>query len=403
MATARSSEAAGMSRKEPTMSPTKRPTLTRPVIVALAVAFAAMTAIALVVVAIPGNDRRPLTVTAQFEDAVGLYAGNAVSVLGMQVGIVTSVVPKDGYVEVELEIDRGVTIPADVQAVTVATSILTDRHIELTPPYRSGPTLQDGDVLSLPRTRTPVEFDRTLAMADKLSRALGGNGHGQGPLADLVGIGAQIASGSGQDIKAALDQLSTALRLGADNGAATKEEVQAIANSLDTLTQAASDNDTAIREFGSNIRQLTDIVADENLGTGNAGAQLNQILAQAASLLNKNRNGLKSTVTDFQKLMQAVTDYRRELAETIDVLPMLGTNIYNAVDQNAGALRAHALLDKLFLNGQMTKDICNLAGIKDLGCDTGTINDYAPGFGANFFVDSMTGLLQNMAGAGAPR
>ena len=51
----------------------------------------------------------------------------------------------------------------------------------------------------------------------------------------------------------------------------------------------------------------------------------------------------------------------------------------------------------------MTKDICNLAGIKDLGCNTGTINDYAPGFGANFFVDSMTGLLENIAGAGGPR
>jgi virulence factor Mce-like protein len=290
-----------------------------------------------------------------------------------------------------------------VQAVTISTSILTDRHVELTPAYRSGPTLNDGDVLSLPRTRTPVEFDRTLAMADKLSRALGGNGHGQGPLADLVGIGAQIASGSGQDIKAALDQLSAALRLGADNGAATKEDIQAIANSLATLTQAATDHDTTIREFGSNIRQLTDIVAEENLGTGNAGAQLNQILAQAASLLDKNRNGLKTTVTDFQKLMQAVTDNRRELAETIDILPMLGTNIYNAVDQHAGALRAHALLDKLFLNGQMAKEICNLAGIKDLGCNTGTINDYAPGFGANFFVDSMTGLLENMAGAAGPR
>jgi virulence factor Mce-like protein len=373
-------------------------TLTRPVtLVLLAVA-----AIALIVVAVPGKGNRPLTVTAQFEDAVGLYAGNAVSVLGMQVGKVTSVAPKDAYVEVKLEINRGVDLPADVQAVTVSTSILTDRHVELTPPYRSGPTLKDGDVLSLPRTRTPVEFDRTLAMADRLSRSLEGDGHGQGPLADLVGIGANIASGSGQDIKAALDQLSAALRLSSDNGAATKEDIRAIVNSLATLTQAATDNDGAIREFGSNIRQLTDIVADENLGTGRAGAQLNQILAQAASLLDKNRNGLKTTITDSQALLKTVTDYRRELAESIDILPMLGTNIYNAIDQNAGVIRAHVLLDKLFLNGQMTKEICNLAGIKDLGCNTGTINDYAPGFGANFYVDSMAGLLENMAAAAGP-
>src|ERR1700738_2239169 len=137
-----------MRRNKPTRgSQNKRRTLSRPVILALALVFAAIAAIALVVVAIPGKDSRPLRVTAQFEDAVGLYAGNAVSVLGMQVGKVTSVVPKDGYVEVKLEINRGVAIPADVQAVTVSTSILTDRHVELTPAYRFGPTLKDGAVL----------------------------------------------------------------------------------------------------------------------------------------------------------------------------------------------------------------------------------------------------------------
>jgi phospholipid/cholesterol/gamma-HCH transport system substrate-binding protein len=82
------------------MNQNKRRTPTRPVI--LAVVVAAIAAIAVVVAAVPGLHRRPLTVTAQFEDAVGLYAGNAVSVLGMQVGKVTSVVPKDGYVEVKL-------------------------------------------------------------------------------------------------------------------------------------------------------------------------------------------------------------------------------------------------------------------------------------------------------------
>jgi phospholipid/cholesterol/gamma-HCH transport system substrate-binding protein len=379
------------------MSRTSRRILTKPVAVGLAIVVLAGTAVAVAVTL--RKEDRPLTVTAQFEDAVGLYEDNAVSVLGMPVGKVTSVVPKDGYVEVKLAIDPGIDVPADVKAVTVSTSILTDRHIELTPVYRTGPKLKNGDVLSLTRTRTPVEFDRTLAMVDKLSRALGGDGKGQGSLADLVGIGAQIASGSGPDIKAALDQLSQALRLSDDNGAATEKNVQAIATNLADLTQAAADNDTAIREFGSYLRQLSDIVADENLGTGNTGKNLNQILDEATSLLETNRDGLKHTVTDFHTLTAAMTDYRRELAEAIDLFPMLGTNVYNAVDTNAGAIRVHALLDKFLLNGQMAKEVCNLAAIKDLGCATGTIADSTPEFGASFFVDSMTGLLEQMAGA----
>jgi phospholipid/cholesterol/gamma-HCH transport system substrate-binding protein len=363
-------------------------------VTALVVAGIAITAFTL----IPRANDRPMTVAAQFEDTIGLYEGNPVSVLGMPVGKVTSIVPKGSYVEVKLEIGEGVDIPADVQAVTVSTSILTDRHIELTPAYRSGPKLRNGDVLGLARTRTPVEFDRTLAMVDKLTRALHGDGQGHGPLADLVDIGSQIASGNGAQIKASLNELSQALRLGADNGAATKNDIQAIVASLAELTQAAADNDTAIRQFGSNIRQLSDILVDENLGAGTTGAQINQILEQAASLLETNRDGLKGTVADFKTLSAAVVDYRRELAETIDITPMIGANIYNAIDTNAGALRLHALIDKLFLDSQMMKELCNLAGIKDLACATGTITDYGPDFGVTFLVDGAFGLLQRMAG-----
>lgn len=363
-------------------------------ITALVVAGIAAAAFSL----IPRANDGPITVTAQFEDTIGLYAGNPVSVLGMPVGKVTSIVPKASYVEVKLEIGKGIDIPANVQAVTVSTSILTDRHIELTPVYRNGPKLKNGDVLGLTRTRTPVEFDRTLAMVNKLSGALSGDGQGRGPLADLVNIGAQIASGNGPKIKATLDRLYQALHLGADNGTAAKQDIQAIVAALAELTQAAADNDTAIRDFGSNMRQLSEILADENLGTGTTGAKINKILDQAASLLETNRDGLKGTIDDFKTITAAVADYRRELAETIDITPMLATNVLNAIDQGAGAVRVHALIDKLFLNSQIMKEICNLAGIRDLGCATGTITDYGPDFGVKILADGVFGMLEQMAG-----
>jgi phospholipid/cholesterol/gamma-HCH transport system substrate-binding protein len=381
--------ACSRSRKAPAMS--RRRALIVTALVAVAAAIAAFTVI-------PRGNDGPITVTAQFEDTVGLYEGNPVAVLGMPVGKVTSIVPKGSYVEVKLEVNRDVDVPADVQAVTVSTSILTDRHIELTPVYRGGPKLKSGDVLGLPRTRTPVEFDRTLAMVHKLSRSLAGDGEGHGPLADLLGLGAQIAKGNGPKIKATLDQLYQALRLGSDNGAATKKDIQAIVAALAELTQSAADNDTAIRGFGSNVRQISDILAEEDLGTGTAGAKINEILDQATSLLETNRGGLKDTVANFKTVTAAVVDFRRELAETLDVIPMLATSVLNVIDQNAGAVRLHALIDKLFLNGQMMKEFCNLAGIKDLGCATGTITDYGPAFGVRVLSDGAFGLLERMAG-----
>jgi len=359
----------------------------------LVLAIAGLIAIGLVVAGIVVSRIAdpPITVTAQFEDTVGLYEGNAVSVLGMPVGTVRGIVPKGQFVEVKLEIDSDVTIPADVQAVTVSTSILTDRHVELTPPYRGGPTLKNGDVVGLGRTRTPVEFDRTLAMVDRLARALRGDNQGGGPVADLIGISDELVAGNGAELKTTLGQLSEALRLGSDNGAAAKEDLQTVVTSLDTLMGEAAENDTAIREFGSNVRQLSDILAGEALGTGSTGAKVYQILAQAETLLQNNRDGLKTTVADFEAITKSIVDYRRELSEFFDLAPLTIDNIYNAIDPNAGAIRVHALGDKLLFNSQFGKEICNLIGKKQLGCATGTPRDYGPDFG-------LVGMFELMAG-----
>lgn len=342
-------------------------------------------------VALRGSSGQRTTFTAQFEDAVGLYTGNAVSVLGMRIGSVSDIVDKGNYVEVTMEVDGDVDIPADVQAVTVNTSILTDRHVELTPAYRGGPKLTTGDVIGLARTRTPVEFDRTLAMIDKLSVALRGDGAGSGPLADFIAASEAVVAGKGPDVKQTLDRLSQALRLGADHGAHTTEDIESIVDNLGELTQVAAQNDAAIREFGSNLRQVSDIIADEDLGGGSTGAQINEILATSAALLENNRDKLRGSASDLLTVTQAIVDYRREIAETFDVAPLTLDNSWNSIDMEAGALRSKFLLDKMMLDSQVMKELCNIAGAKQLGCATGTVLDFGPDFGLQMMLDLMGG------------
>lgn len=341
----------------------------------------------------PGFADDGMTITAQFDSASGLYEGNAVSVLGMRVGEVTEIVPRGQYVDVTMRIDDGVEIPADATAVTVSTSILTDRHIEFTPPYRSGPTLADRDTLSLARTRTPVEFDRVLTMIDKLAVELRGNGHGGGPVADLLDVSAGMTSGNGPRIREALGELSTALQLSQERGAPTGDAITTIVTNLDDLTKAAAENDETIRQFGSSVRQLSAVLAAEQLGSGSTGAQINQILAQTADLLETNRDELKSTAANTELVTRALADYRREVGEAFDLVPMLTDNVYNMIDPEKQAIRAHPVLDKIELNTQATKELCNLLGMKQLGCSTGTIQDFGPDFG-------MTSMLEGLAGLG---
>ncbi|TDZ96553.1 MCE family protein [Mycobacteroides salmoniphilum] len=335
-----------------------------------------------------------LTVTAQFESVSGLYPDNKVSVLGMPIGKVTKITSRGTYMEVEFEVDSKVKVPADAKAVTVSTSILTDRHIELTPVYRGGPTLKDGDVIGLDRTKTPVEFDRVLAMIDRLSKAMKGDGKGGGPLADVVNNSANALSGNGELMRASLDELSKALRLSADGGAMTRDQLTKIITRLSSLFDAAARNDQDIRDFSSQVRQLSQVLDQEQLGSGTTGKQLNNILLQAGSLLEQNRDAIKQSVGNSNQIAQAIYDNRRELSEGFDLLPLMADNVYNIVDPINNVVRAHVPADRLLFDTQAAKEICNLMGLRQLGCSTGTLQDYGPDFGLTYVLDGLAAMGQ---------
>lgn len=358
----------------------------------VAIVLAALSAVGAKYVLQPGAGGGPRAIIAQFDNVIGLYPGNTVAVLGMPVGQVTSITPRGGYVEVGLRIDRKVPIAADVMAVTVGTSILTDRHVELTPPYSGGPTLADGAVLGPDRTRTPIEFDKVLAMVDQLGTAMGGDGKGGGPMADILDATTNITATSGPQLKAALGELSAALRAGDDGGNATRENITTIITNLSSLTDAAARNQDVVREFGSDVRRLSDILRQEGVGQGATGGRLNRMLAQLTTMLNRNGDNLGATLGSSESLTKALVDYRRELAEFFDVTPLAMDNVVNTLDTDNGMLRIVAHFDSVFFDSSMTKEVCNILGLRQLGCRTGTIRDLGPDFGVTSVLEALTRL-----------
>ncbi len=337
----------------------------------------------------PVSDTR--TITADFDNANGLYTGNAVLILGMRVGSIATIAPHGSGVRLTLRVDRSIALPANVSAVTVSDSVLTDRHIELSPPYRGGPTLPDPAVLDRDHTRTPVEFDSLLSMADKLSTALAGDRNGNGPVSDLLNTGASLTEGNGNGMRDALSELSAALRMDGD-GATTGDAVTKVVTNLDALTAAAARNDTTLRDFGSGIRQLGDLFANEQLGTGDTGAQLNGILDRTAELMERNQPAIAGLAGNANTVMTSLSDHNRDLAEFLDVFPLVTDNVYNAIDQRVGALRATVDLNRFLLDGQMVKEVCNLLGLRDLGCATGTMRDMGPDFGLTEILAAAAGV-----------
>jgi len=338
--------------------------------------------------------RNTITLTAQFESSAGLYPSNNVQVLGMKVGSITKVTPKTGYVEVEFTVDKDVTIPADAQAVTLQTSILAERSVELTPPYRSGPAMQDHATIGLTRTRTPVEFTKTLDMIDRLAASLGGDGKGNGAVRTLVDSAALMASGNGDSIKSALGELSKALKLGADGGAQSKEQLTTVIDNLSALMNAAAANDSMLRDFGSTVRVLSQVLADEDLGGGTTGKQFNVVLTQLGNLLEQNRGEINAMLANSGTTLDTTVELKREVAELLDIAPLTLDNFYNIFDRENGSARAHLLTDKVLFDSQTVQEVCNLMHLRQLGCSTGTLQDFGPDFGVSYILDGLTQMGQ---------
>ncbi|ORW97846.1 mammalian cell entry protein [Mycolicibacter terrae] len=377
-------------RSAPTVTPTGRRRVTALISALIAGALIVSAAAAYYFNPFGGH----ITVTTQFDSAAGLYEGNVVAVLGMPVGKIRKVTPKGEYVEAEFTVDRGVKIPADVRAVTINTSILTARQIELTPAYAGGPVLADRTTIGLNRTRTPVAFDRVLDMLDKVSKSLGGDGKGNGPVADVINAGADIADGNGERIKSTLSELSRALQLSSDRGETTGDQLTTIITNLSSLMDAAARNDAKLRQFGSTTRQLSQMLANEDFGTGRTGRKINEIVTQATSLLQANRDNLKHAILNGDTAVTTLVDKQRDLAELLNLLPMTMENLYNAVDTNNGAVRLHALVDKILVDSQSTKELCNMMHLRQLGCGTGTLADYGPDFGLTYVLDGLSMMGQ---------
>lgn len=155
---------------------------TRMVIVIVMAVVAAATVVAVIgAKAVMPKISDTRVMCAEFTDAVGLYPGNKVTLLGIEVGTVTAISNQPDHVRVDFTVPADLVLPADVGAVTYSQSIVTDRHVELTKAYGGGDRFTGPGCIALPSTRTPIGISETYSALGDLTNAILGPEDGQPP------------------------------------------------------------------------------------------------------------------------------------------------------------------------------------------------------------------------------
>ncbi|MGZ8749105.1 MAG: MCE family protein [Mycobacterium sp.] len=211
------------------------------------------------------------TVTAELNEAGGLYKRSNVTYRGTEVGQVESVRLTDTGVEAVMLLNSSYRIPSDLEIEVHSQSAVGEQYIALLPRDASSPPLRNGDVIARDRSTVPPDINELLnatnrgleaipqdnlkTVVDEAYVALGGLGP---ELARFFKGGSNLAI----DARANLDDLVNLT----DNVAPILEtqsdtagEIKAWAANLAEVTTQLKTNDTAVR----GVLERTAPTADE--------------------------------------------------------------------------------------------------------------------------------------------
>src|ERR1700678_3853675 len=100
------------------------------------------------------------TVVAYFPEALALYPGDKVQIIGVRVGSIDRIEPAGDKMKVTFHYASKYQVPDNASASILNPSLVASRTIQLSPPYDGGPVLADGAVIPIERTQVPVEWDQ---------------------------------------------------------------------------------------------------------------------------------------------------------------------------------------------------------------------------------------------------
>lgn len=275
---------------------------------------------------LPGSGSREIT--AMLGDGAGLYVGNDVGVLGVPVGKVTAVEPAGKVVKVTMKVtDPDIKIPADAAAVVVSRSVATDRYIELTPVYRGGVQMPSGSVIPLERTRTPVDFDEVLGSLSEIAEDLTETPAATNSISEVLQTVAAAFTGNSDDLNTAVHGLSDLV----DTVHGQRSELFDTMDSLDELATELVDNKDLIETFVENLGDALDLLNGERGEIGHVLRALQDTLEELTEFSKENRGAVKASVEEATELLHATLRDRKDLAETLQVMPLATDNIARAL------------------------------------------------------------------------
>ena len=257
------------------------------------------------------RDPEELTLTATVEQAPNLFEGGRVMVRGVQVGSITDVEPVPEGVDLTLEIDQGVPIPADTKLAVIPITIIADRYVQLSA-YEGGPQIDDGAHIDMADTSLPAELDEVLAELKGLVDAFKREpGEKRGPLADLIRAADKALDGNEESLAGALENSSDVL----SNLAGSQSDITSLIQNLDQVFVTLANSSSEIGLVNERFSLVATALADDQDNIAGVIDNLEFLSTQASALVTESGEDLGKSFGRLEKTLDTVLEHQEELID----------------------------------------------------------------------------------------
>lgn len=274
-------------------------------------------------------------VIAEFANANGIYAGDAIRILGVPVGKIDAIVPDPSGVKISFWYDTKYSVPASADAVILAPSLVTARSIQLTPAYTGGPKMSAGAVIPKERTAVPVEWDDFRRQVQRLTDTLQPTQPGNvSTLGAFVNTAADNLRGQGSNIREAIIKLSQVFSALGDHS----QDIFGTIKNLALLVSALRDSTDLLRNLNQNLASVTGLLTHGDDQVGHAIEDINDVVGDVDSFVHDNREALGTTTDKLTSVTQALNESLGDVKQTLHIAPNAFQNFLNIYQPAQGTL-----------------------------------------------------------------
>jgi len=266
----------------------------------------------------PGGGR---TVKVDFTDASGLMPRNDVTMRGVPVGAVKTVtLLPNGLAQVELQLERGVTIGSGAKAEITRRSPIGDLTVDLSP--GTGKPMADGALISVKNTVEPPDPEKAI---EALARVL--HSVPSQDLGSVVTDLAQALKGRAQDL-ASLSETTADLP---QRILQVRAQLQSLIDNGPKVTGVFAQHAQAFANDISTTATLADILRDRRydlVSLMKNGANFAQV---ANELISGEKPNILCLVQDFGTVNTAIANRLDDLKGVLDLNHFFFDGVWQAV------------------------------------------------------------------------